>query len=91
MSAKDEKRFLNGARSDLSDLGPTEIAKSLHKIPALLAPWTRCKRISGGAAWTEVLAPRCPELGGAVGTPPQHTPFTHSPNILPTRPEWGSR
>jgi hypothetical protein len=39
MSSEGEKRFLTGAGSAR---GATEIAKTLHKIPALLTTWTRC-------------------------------------------------
>src|SRR5918995_7111090 len=39
MSANRNKRFLTG---DHSARPPTEIAKSLYKIPTLLTTWTRC-------------------------------------------------
>ena len=39
MSARGEKRFLSDAGSAR---GATELAETLHKIPALLTVWTRC-------------------------------------------------
>lgn len=39
MSARAEKRFLPGADSPPR---ATEVAETLHKIPALLTTWTRC-------------------------------------------------